>query len=397
MKHPVAVIFNRLGPYHCARLRAAARRGPLVAVEVVRKDAGYEWAVVKDDSAFRRFTLFPECNGRTPSMSEVGRHLWNWLDRERPSVVALPGWACAESFAALGWCAGHGVPIVMMSDSQHQDRRRIAPIEWVKKRLVKLSGAALVAGQSQIRYLGMLGFPLERVFTGYDVIDNDYFARAADVVRRDPDARSRLHLPQRFFLTSCRFVPQKNLLRLLAGYARYRQAAPDPWDLVLLGDGPLAGQVRSTLRQLGLEGAVHLPGFKQYEELPAYYALASAFVLPSVSEPWGLVVNEAMASGLPVLVSMHCGCAPDLVCHGKNGWTFDPYDVDGLAGLMAWVSQLTPELRMAMGRASQEIAARWKPETFAEGLWHAVEAALSAPRRRLSALDGSLLWLLMRR
>jgi glycosyltransferase involved in cell wall biosynthesis len=323
--------------------------------------------------------------------------LWIWLDRERPSVVVLPGWSFAESFAALWWCARRGIPSVLMSDSQHEDRRRIATIEWVKKRLVRLSGAALVAGQSHIRYLGMLGFPLERVFTGYDVVDNDHFARGADAVRRDSDSRSRLHLPERFFLTSCRFVAQKNLLRLLAGYGRYRQAAPDPWDLVLLGDGPLGGQVRSTLHQLGLERSVHLPGFKQYEELPAYYALANAFVLPSVKEPWGLVVNEAMASGIPVLVSARCGCARDLVHEGRNGWTFDPFNVEGLAELMARVSQLTPEQRLAMGRASQEIMARWTPETFAEGLWRAVEAAEAAPQASLSALDRALLWLLMLR
>ena len=203
--------------------------------------------------------------------------------------------------------------------------------------------------------------------------------------------------PSAYFLTSCRFVPEKNLLRLLAGYARYRQAVPDAWDLVLLGDGPLAGQIRSTLNQLGLEGSVHLPGFKQYEELPAYYALAGAFVLPSVSEPWGLVVNEAMAAGIPVLVSARCGCAQDLVHDGRNGWTFDPFDVEGLAALMARVSQLTPEQRLEMGCASQEIIARWKPETFAEGLWRAVEAAQAAPRTSLSALDGRLFWLLMHR
>ena len=395
--HLIAVIFNRLGPYHCARLRAAGRLGQLVAVEVVRKDTTYQWDVINEDSTLRRFTLFPECDGQDPSAREVGRRLWSWLDREQPSVVALPGWSCAESFAALSWCARRGVPNVLMSDSQHEDRRRIAPIEWVKKRLVRLSGAALVAGQSHIHYLGMLGFPLERVFTGYDVVDNDHFAQGADRVRRDSESRSRLQLPERFFLTSCRFVPQKNVLRLLAGYARYRQAVTDAWDLVLLGDGPLMGQIRSGLNQLGLEGSVHLRGFKQYEELPAYYALAGAFVLASVREPWGLVVNEAMASGIPVLVSARCGCARDLVHNGKNGWTFDPFDVEGLAALMARVSQLTPEQRLAMGCASQEIIAHWKPETFAEGLWRAVEAAQAAPRTSMSALDGRLFWLLMHR
>ncbi len=397
MKQPVAVIFDRLGPYHCARLRAAAKHGPLLAVEVVRKDTTYQWDVVKEDSALRRFTLFPECNGRDPSVSEVRRRLWSWLDRERPSVVALPGWSCAASFAALLWCARRGIPTVLMSDSQFDDRPRNAVLESIKKRVVRLTGAAFVGGQPQFQYVQMLGALPERVFVGYAVVDNEHFAQGTDAIRRDPDSRSRLHLPERFFLASCRFIPQKNLPRLLASYARYRREGPDAWDLVLLGDGPLGGQVRSTLRQLGLERSVLLPGFKQYKELPAYYALANALVLPSVSETWGLVVNEAMVAGIPVLVSARCGCARDLVHEGRNGWTFDPFDVEALTELMIRVSRLTPEERLAMGRASQEIIARWKPETFAEGLWRAVEAAQAAPRTSLSVLDRAFLWLLVHR
>ena len=98
-----------------------------------------------------------------------------------------------------------------------------------------------------------------------------------------------------------------------------------------------------------LAGDVILAGFKQYDELPAYYGLASAFVHASTTEQWGLVVNEAMASGLPVLVSDRCGCAPDLVEDGVNGFTFDPYDVEALAGLMQRVAAMTDERRQAMG------------------------------------------------
>ena len=77
-----------------------------------------------------------------------------------------------------------------------------------------------------------------------------------------------------------------------------------------------------------------MPGFKQYDELPIYYGLAGAFIHASTTEQWGLVVNEAMAAGLPVIVSERCGCAPDLVENGRNGFTFDPYDVDALTHLM---------------------------------------------------------------
>src|SRR5439155_16698329 len=169
---------------------------------------------------------------------------------------------------------------------------------------------------------------------------------------------------------------------LLRGFAGYRKAAgPDPWDLVLLGDGPLRPEVDRLIGELGLTGAVHLPGFQQYPDLPTYYGLAGAFVHASTSEPWGLVVNEAMAAGLPVLVSDRCGCAPDLVADGVNGFTFAPQDHARLAGLMCRIAA-DPDRRLAMSRASRARIGPWGPERFADRLWAAAPAAPAAPHRR---------------
>ena len=143
---------------------------------------------------------------------------------------------------------------------------------------------------------------------------------------------------------------------------------------MLLGDGALRSAVESRIARPDLAGSVVLAGFRQYDELPAWYGLASAFVHASTTEQWGLVVNEAMASGLPVLVSNRCGCAPDLVEDGVNGFTFDPYDVEALAGLMQRVAAMTDERRAAMGRAGQRIIADWGPERFADGLMQAVRS-----------------------
>ena len=127
---------------------------------------------------------------------------------------------------------------------------------------------------------------------------------------------------------------------------------------MLLGDGPLKSDLCRLISDLGLQHSVLLPGFKQYPELPAYYGLASAFVHASTTEQWGLVVNEAMASGLPVLVSNRCGCAADLVQEGVNGFTFDPFNVEQLAQLMFQISAFQPFRLSAFGSASREIISR---------------------------------------
>jgi glycosyltransferase involved in cell wall biosynthesis len=159
---------------------------------------------------------------------------------------------------------------------------------------------------------------------------------------------------------------------------------------VLLGDGPLRETLNSQLSTLNLHGHVLLPGFKQYGELPAYYGLAKAFIHASTTEQWGLVVNEAMASGLPVLVSNRCGCAQDLVREGVNGFNFDPYNVEQLAQLMLKLSTLNSQLS-ALGSASREIISQWGPERFARGLHDAAETALKNPRPRAGLLDRLLL------
>jgi len=155
-------------------------------------------------------------------------------------------------------------------------------------------------------------------------------------------------------------------------YRQYRKRYSDPWDLVICGSGPQARELQAAAAEVS---GIHFPGFKQLDELPVYYGLASAFILASSHfEQWGLVVNEAMAAGLPVLVSRACGCAPNLVKEGVNGFTFDPYDVGGLAGLMVRMSSGELNLK-AMGEASQVIIAGWTPEVFGENLLRAVDAA----------------------
>jgi glycosyltransferase involved in cell wall biosynthesis len=160
--------------------------------------------------------------------------------------------------------------------------------------------------------------------------------------------------------------------------------------LVLIGDGPLKLELTQLIDELSLNECVLLPGFKQYEELPAYYGLSGAFIHSSKTEPWGLVVNEAMASGLPVIVSERCGCASDLVENGCNGFTFNPYDIDELAGLMLKVASDDCN-REAMGQASREIISSWTPELFAENVLRAADAAMSAPQRPPRPWDRALL------
>jgi glycosyltransferase involved in cell wall biosynthesis len=159
---------------------------------------------------------------------------------------------------------------------------------------------------------------------------------------------------------------------------------------VLLGDGPERERVERLLREESLTDAVHLPGFIQYDDLPTYYGLASAFVHVSTTEQWGLVVNEAMASRLPVIVSEQCGCSADLVSDA-NGFCVDAYDTDALTARMIDLTQASATTLETMGEASYSRIADWDPAFFADQLYQACEAARNTLPTSASVLDSFLL------
>jgi glycosyltransferase involved in cell wall biosynthesis len=253
------------------------------------------------------------------------------------------------------------------------------------------------------------------------------------------DFRQIYGLPERYFLSLGRMVAKKNLATLVAAYGRYC----DNWrvtsdgkgrqslaSLVLVGSGELEDELEAQARALGLEvidrrsadiseschlspvtchleqhGTVLFYGFRQIEENPVFYALAEAFILPSLYEEWGLVVNEAMAAGLPVIVSRTAGCAEDLlpasgqVTKGRderprssvpetpddladrpylearsNGFVFDPTSVEALAEALKHLAA-SEDARKAMGQSSREIIGRWGCDNFARQALRAAQAA----------------------
>ena len=385
----VSVIVERMGPYHMARLEAVARRTGDLRLHVLQVAGGsrrYAWQEPAR-AGFRTTDLFPGADYLSVAPRALRRAVTSALEAERPDAIVVNGWGFPESRAAIAWAARARRPVVLFSDSHERDSPRAAWRERVKRWLVSGCASALVAGRLHAEYLARLGMPQGRIVTGYDVVDNGHFARGADAARTDPGARARLGLPGAYFLACGRFVAKKNLLGLVHEYAAYRARSREPWGLVLAGDGEERPAVEAAIARLGLAGAVVLPGFVQYPDLPALYGLASAFVLPSTSEQWGLVVNEAMAAGLPVIVSSAAGCAPELVRDAENGFLFDPARPGDLAGRMAALSALPSEAREAMGQASRRIVSAYTPETWADGLVRAVTIALErgalAPRRRL--------------
>ena len=391
----LAIHFGRLGPYHLARLRSACEvLAPLgwrvVALEIAGSDATYEWEQeFGGGGEWERVTVFP--NGvfeRIPAGEMKGGNVRE-LNRLRPDAVAIAGWGTVDARVCLDWCKRNDAKAIVMSETRAVDGRRVWWKEWVKSRIVRRFDAALCGGESHRRYLVQLGMPEGRVALGYNVVDNDFF--------RLPTADCASFIDGPYFLASNRFVERKNLGRLVEGYKTFQdlvfrlQGAEKTgvWPLVLLGDGELRGELIARCVELGLKvaevqnlkldsykvktsaegGLVFFAGFRQIGELWAFYARAGAFVHPALEEPWGLVINEAMASGLPVLSSRNVGAAEELVVEGKTGVLFDPGNVNSIAESLFKMFSMSEADRRKMGLEAREMLERKVPSrAFGEGL-----------------------------
>ena len=367
----VLIALHRIGPYHHARFQAAARLIDLQVLETRSSSQEYPWQFQADADYDRHLLNGQPSPEADPPLPELDGQLAELLDELQPQVVVSVGWADRAYQRLLIACHKRRIPIVIVSDSRQRDEPRSAANEWIKRQLLRGYSAALVAGSESRAYLTKLGFPADAITQPWDVVDNDLFAASASP---SSTVSSSPH-----FLCVSRLVEKKNHRGLLAAFANYQHQGGS-WGLTLIGSGPLDPELRKGISHLPDPGRVMLQPFQQLHDLKASYAQASAFVLASSTDQWGLVVNEAMAAGLPCLVSNACGCTVDLIDHGRTGWCFDPSDPQVLAGLMHQAERQSPQARAAMQQAARERLEGFSLQAFAEGLQQALEWASAQPR-----------------
>ena len=451
----MGVLWEQYGPYHSARFTALKRHAEGVTVhplEFSNQTSTYAWN--RSDVPEGLITLCPGMAAEELPFLRVFRQARQTFSKLKLDVCFLPSYAPSRSLAALLAAKSLGIRTVMMNESHAGTSRAKGLAATIKRRLVALFDTALVGGKPQKRYIASLGLPEKKILLGYDAVDNDYFAaKSAEVRNRQREIRSQYGLPEHYFLSLGRFVTKKNLATLIRSYRQFIDLRPATrTHLVMVGSGPDDASLRFLCRDLHLpvyekktagtgappnepalergiyaasappcqetlkghntrtnsgtpqsqpeteQPGVHFYGFRQQAENPVFYALADAFILPSLYEEWGLVVNEAMACGLPVVVSETAGCAEDLLVSDRvtgpsdlsadlrmrlaqltsqirqNGFVFNPKSVHALANALV-VLEAAPEIRENMGRASRRIIERFSCDNFAANALLAARAA----------------------
>ena len=250
------------------------------------------------------------------------------------------------------------------------------------KQLLKRVGLPLLLGDARAVYIGTenrrwlkeFGFSDDRLFYSPYCVDNERLGRAAASAPRRVLLRERFGIPDDgrvVFLSVSRLVPSKQPLSVLDAFARVRGTSP--CSLLVVGTGQLEHKMRERVERDRIPD-VHFAGFLNQSQVAMAYLASDVFILFSDHEPWGLVVNEAMHFGLPVVASDRVGSAVDLVKERQTGYVVSHRDIDGLASRMLELLH-EPALRSRLGEEGRRHVSDWNYDRAAIGIIEAARAA----------------------
>ncbi|HTE12045.1 MAG TPA: glycosyltransferase [Chitinophagaceae bacterium] len=389
----IGILFKDFGPYHVARIEALAdalktKESSLFAYRFYESSRNYAWKTMTPENA-KVITLGNENASGVVEAFRVAFALGRSIRKQKIKAVFLPSYSPLPNMLCIFSAKMAGSKIILMNESWEATERASFFGRLAKHFLVRLFNSALVGGTPQKQYACAYGQLPSKVFLGYDAVDVKYYEQqSAQWKNETPGKQPVPNLPPRYFLNLGRFVSKKNIPLLIKAYSRLLKRYPLlDIALVLVGEGeeekalkdlvtelqvPLReGMLSPNLSQKNAE-VVFYP-FQQIDKTPFIFSRSEAFILPSLYEEWGLVVNEAMASSTTVIVSKNVGCAADLVINGINGFQFNPESVEQLEEILEKFVK-DPMLADRLGNEGYRHIKNWGPERFAEGAINAIAA-----------------------
>lgn len=295
----------------------------------------------------------------------------------KPDLVITPGWDSPSYLFVALISKLLGIKTIISVDSTEFDNRRTVLKEAVKKIILKFYDASFTYGKASSDYVEKLGMSANRIFVKLNAVNKTAIEKVCEENKGNfQNLKKNLSLKPYNFLFVGRLSPEKNIETLIKAFRSLKENSPraELWGLVIVGDGPLMGSLKSIVNEYNIRDVIFVGG-KPWEETVVYYLLSNVFVLSSLSEPWGLVVNEAMICGLPVIVSRKAGASFDLVIEGENGFIFEPTNVVMLTNVMR--KFIDGEVDMErMGKRSQEIIKDYTPQNVATKMFEGMKTIL---------------------
>ncbi len=310
--------------------------------------------------------------------STIVPQIWGAVRRGGFDALWIHGHGVGANLIALAAAKSIGIPVFMRCET-HLGLPRVGWKAALRKPLMSafyrsLNGF-LAIGSANRNFYRAMGVPDNRISLMPYTVDNARFTQKSalsDEHRRATRERLKISGYRPAILYVSKFMRRKHPDHLVQAAKRLSAEGLD-FDLVLAGNGEMQAELEQLTRDLP---HVVMPGFINQQEMPTLLGACDIFVLPSEDEPWGLIVNEAMCAGLPVVASSEVGCSVDLIEDGGNGQTFRAGDVDGLTNALRPIVS-DANLRKAMSARSRELIGRWSYRECLEGLREAVARTCS--------------------
>jgi glycosyltransferase involved in cell wall biosynthesis len=366
---------------YCSLQGAEAAVDPEFGVEVqwdIPMLAGYSWVRVPNRSPWPGLGRF---------FGLVNPGLWNVIRRGYFDVVVfVTGYLYASFWIAFAAAKSKGVPVIFSIDAHDTASRdgkkwKSQIKKWGWPRFFKLMDGIITVSSGGIQLMRTMGVPSEKVVLAPYSVNNDWWTRESGSI--DPTAvRKKWEIPMDALVVvfCAKLQSWKRPCDVLRAFAK--AGVPGSF-LVMAGEGPLRQHLEEEAQLLGIAERVRFLGFTNQSKLPAVYCSSDLLVLPSECEPFGLVVNEAMLCGCPVIVSDQVGARFDLVKEGKTGFVYPVGNVEALTAVLRQ-SLADPALLRQMGDAARERMKTWSPRESVEALARAINNAATFRKHKHS-------------
>lgn len=364
----VVIIHNIIAPYKVALFNELSKLIPnMEVIFIAEREKRRDWNIDYTKINFRHTVLFKGSIENINSFT-IAKETWRALNKIRPEISIICDYSNIFGWSALFWAKKNRNNLIFWLSSTFDDKKHTFLKNQLKRYFLKHFSIGLAPGSRTKEYYKSMGVANSKILeTGYGV-DNDYFIKQYEksIIERTSSLKELEISSKNNFIFIGRFAPEKNIINLLYSFLEVSKIN-SAWGLILLGDGPLKNEINTFISDNNLQNKILLPGFIQQEGIVQYLTASDVFVLPSLSEPWGLVVNEAMLCRLPVIVSTKCGCQPELVKEGVNGFSFDPNNQLKLTNLMQGFANGSYNIK-SMGEASFAIVSKHSPSIIAQNI-----------------------------
>lgn len=384
----VAFIHTDLRIYWPARLKALNKflhnkNIQLEVIEISGAGSPYAFAGKAEHDGLSWHILFPEQRMEEIKNSDIKRRLYDLLNKIKPDILISGAIAFPSGALSVAWAYKHKKHVICFDDAKIDAVQRSGIVNKIKQYIYNGVSAMLYPSEDWNATGDFWGFSKDQIFYGVDVVDNSFWQ----------DYNQNACTIQPYFLAVGRQIPKKNFLHIVKSYHNYYKryrAASIP--LVVVGDGPEHPDIEEYIKSHNLTSFVTLEPFKTQNELKDIYHHASCLILSSSSsETWGLVINEAMACGTPVIASDQCGATHTLIKDGYNGFSFILSKQDALYERMCEYHELPQSVKDTMRQNAVNTMNNWGLPLFCKNCHEAILYVSLLKPKRLSFINSLII------